>query len=141
MDVGSDRSSDVGSDRSGSLVRECKQVHSFPPARPVLSQVLVISHARPMARREDSQPTDAGVSEGGVPSAGQACLSLMVPSSVSSKLWSVLAAAPSVVVAGEEEWQILRVKQGKDSSLFATCVSLSLATAYVSLPVSLHLPS
>ncbi|CAM9112704.1 unnamed protein product [Hapterophycus canaliculatus] len=75
-------------------------------------KVLVISHSRPMTRLEDSQSTDSGVSEGGVPSAGQTCLSLMVPLSVSSKVWSALAAAPSVVVAGEEEWQILRIKQG-----------------------------
>ncbi|CAM9768188.1 unnamed protein product [Scytosiphon promiscuus] len=75
-------------------------------------KVLVINHARPMTRREDSKGTGEVVSEGGVPSGGQACLSLMVPLSVASKVWSALAAAPSVVVAGEEEWQVLRIEQG-----------------------------
>eukprot|EP00752_Nemacystus_decipiens_P011876 g10532.t1 len=68
-------------------------------------QVMVISHKRPMTRKESLQ-------EGNGSGAEQAYFSLIVPSSVSARVWSAVSASPSVVIAGEEEWQMLRIKQG-----------------------------
>lgn len=64
------------------------------------AQVVVISHKRPMTRKQSEQE------------AAQAYFSLIMPSTVSARVWSAISASPSVVIAGEEEWQTLRIKQG-----------------------------
>lgn len=77
-----------------------------------------------MTRRPKADDTGGGgdvgaVPEGGgaeVPALGSAAdayyYTLLAPMSVSAKLWSALSSLPSVVVAGEEDWQTLRIKQG-----------------------------
>lgn len=65
-----------------------------------------------MTRTESSQDTDGVPSEEDVPGVGRPYYSLIVPLSISAKVWSTLSASPSVVTAGEEEWQTLRIKQG-----------------------------
>lgn len=69
-------------------------------------QVVAISHLRPMTRTESSQGSDGDLS------GERSTYSLIVPSSISAEVWSTLSASPSVVTAGEQEWQTLRIKQG-----------------------------
>lgn len=87
-------------------------------------KVVVFCHARPMTTRlaaEDgvgaSSSSSSSSSEGGegegVQGAGDAYYTLLIPVSVSAKLWSTISALPSVVAAGVEEWQTLRIKQGE----------------------------
>eukprot|EP00903_Cladosiphon_okamuranus_P014642 g13577.t1 len=80
-----------------------------PPGRSVEGEfdgekVTVISHKRPMTRTESPR--------GSVPEGGHAYVSVILPACVSARVWSAISASPSVVVAGEEEWQMLRIKQG-----------------------------
>ena len=37
---------------------------------------------------------------------------LLVPAAAAAELWTTLLACPSVVTAGEAEWQTLRIKRG-----------------------------
>lgn len=76
------------------------------------TQIMAISHKRPMTRTWSSHEDSA-------PGAGQAYFSLIMPSSVSARVWSAISASPSVVIAGEEEWQTLRIKQGAISHTLA----------------------
>lgn len=92
-----------------------------PPLGAPFSKVLIIGHARPLTRTTEEE--EGGVSrdaEGVLSGEGRGqgtqqhpYFSVMVTVSVSSKVWSALSASPSVVAAGEEEWQTLRIKQGE----------------------------
>lgn len=79
-------------------------------------KVVVICHKRPMTTRQAAED-EAGAASGGVQGAGEAYYTLFMPASVSAKLWSIISALPSVVAAGVEEWQTLRIKQGEHPTL------------------------
>lgn len=83
-------------------------------------KVIAIGHARPITRQGGAAQDGDGVpSKGGFNKGGDTKeYTLIVPSSVSGGLWSVLSDLPTVVTAGEEEWQTLRIKQG-DIFLFS----------------------
>ncbi|CAM9280948.1 unnamed protein product, partial [Laminaria digitata] len=86
------------------------------------AKVTTIRHSRPMTRRAVAEDTGGGgggdggaAPEGGgvaASSSADAYYTLLAPLSVSAKLWSALSSTPSVVIAGEEDWQTLRIKQG-----------------------------
>lgn len=71
-------------------------------------QVIAIGHKRSMTRTGHFQAT-----EGVAPGEGHACFSLLMPRSISASVWSALAASPTTVCAGEDEWQHIRIKQGE----------------------------
>ncbi|CBN74309.1 folate-binding protein YgfZ [Ectocarpus siliculosus] len=82
-------------------------------------KVLIIGHARPLTRTREEEEGVSHDAEGVLSGDGERqgtqqhpYYSVIVPVSVSSKVWSALSASPSVVAAGEEEWQTLRIKQG-----------------------------
>ncbi|CAM9276701.1 unnamed protein product [Ectocarpus sp. 12 AP-2014] len=82
-------------------------------------KALIIGHARPLTRTKEEEEGVSRDAEGVLSGDGggqrtqqHPHYSIIVPVSVSSKVWSVLSASPSVVAAGEEEWQTLRIKQG-----------------------------
>ncbi|CAM9134422.1 unnamed protein product [Ectocarpus fasciculatus] len=78
-------------------------------------KVLIVGHARPLTRitEEEGVSRDSeGVEGRGQGTQEHPYYSIIVPVSASSKVWSALSASPSVVAAGEEEWQTLRIKQG-----------------------------
>lgn len=62
--------------------------------------------------RGDAAAPDDGGREVPVSASADAYYTLLVPLAVSAKLWSALSSPASVVVAGEEDWQTLRIKQG-----------------------------
>lgn len=114
--------------------------HARVPRSPP-SKVTTIRHSRPMTRRavgESNGSGDVGAGAGAAPGEGggevppsesalgseDACyFTLLAPMSVSAKLWSALSSPASVVIAGEEDWQTLRIKQG-------ACVTPLLVSAY-----------
>lgn len=67
--------------------------------------------------RKESPP------DGSVPGAGHGYFSVIMPVSISARVWSAISTSPSVVVAGEEEWQTLRIKQGAASCVFSVDIS------------------
>ncbi|CAB1098325.1 unnamed protein product [Ectocarpus sp. CCAP 1310/34] len=82
-------------------------------------KVLIIGHGRPLTRTREEEEGVSRAAEGmllgdggGQGTQQHPYYSIIVPVSVSSKVWSALLASPSVVAAGEEEWQTLRIKQG-----------------------------
>lgn len=88
-----------------------------------IPKVIVLGHARSIAREvQESLPE----------------YSVLLPCAVSAKLWSALSGSPAVVIAGEEEWQHLRIKHGKLTfftlliSGTKTCLPLSTAGLVVS---------
>ena len=77
----------------------------------VILKVVVLGHSRSIATKT---PGIGGENHVGAPSQGTVVdFSVVAPCAVSSKLWSALSEVPDVVVAGEEEWQHVRIKQGK----------------------------
>lgn len=94
------------------------------------AKVIVMRHSRPMTRGAalagspvGSTTIVGGTTPGreteealsGVNATGEndnAEYTMLVPSPVAASLWSALSTQPSVVVAGEEEWHVLRIKQG-----------------------------
>lgn len=83
------------------------------PQPPPPSKVIVLGHARSMTRGAGGGVLE-GASERVSPGVAVQEYSVLVPSSVSAKLWSALSESPSVLVAGEQEWQTLRIRQGKE---------------------------
>lgn len=66
-----------------------------------------------MTRRDVAEDTSGGGGGGEASEAvGVGYYTLLAPVSVAAKLWSALSSCPSVVIAGEEDWQTLRIKQG-----------------------------
>lgn len=77
----------------------------------IIFKVIVLGHSRSIATKTSGI---GGDNDGGA-SSPEAVedFSVVAPRAVSAKLWSALSGLPDVVVAGEEEWQRLRIKQGK----------------------------
>lgn len=77
----------------------------------IMFKVVVLGHSRSIATKT---PGIGGENHGDASSQGiVADFTVVAPWAASANLWSALSELPDVVVAGEEDWQHLRIKQGK----------------------------
>lgn len=86
-------------------------------------EVIAICHSRPITARARggsvTQVLDHDKPGGGRRGPDDPWFTLVVPAAVATELWSTLSASPSVVTAGEAEWQTLRIRRGEN--LAAAC--------------------
>lgn len=84
-------------------------------------KVIVFGHERSTATATKREGVPVVANSDGVTEAEEGLVteySVLLPCAVSAKLWSALSGLPAVVIAGEAEWQHLRIKNGKLSICF-----------------------